>query len=747
MGINVYFHKSISLLLAMAMLASGSLSSCGGRNCDNSFESFKIRQKEMRNRLEEELGIANMKRNAGSFKPVAVLKESGKVGSYLRSSCMLTTEPGVSIPLEVLVPANTSGKLPMVLVIPGLDDDGAVIALQAVNEGYVTVIPSARYLFGGGADGRTEMGERIWDISRTIDWAGENLPVDGTNIVCTGVSDAGKVASYAGALDKRISITMPAAAFGRDLLDIAALVAPRIFHAINGKSDESVPYEEAKAALKDLSDIYKTAGNIDGCSMYGGDGGHRFFKKGAWRFVSMRLFPPKDSAAFKTSSYWDGKYEVTLDGEPAGLHSGPGFSYLVCHRSAPFTIRVKGIGTLDKLDVSPHKKNVAVCRDENGACFTINEQGYYIAYGPEKSKLLIFAEPLPETPAGVDVRTCEGVVADGKTNITEALQSAVNGNVGKTLIFPAGVYLTSGLLIPSRSDIFLEEGAVIRADRDSVIYDIEGTHAFIEIKGARNVRIRGAGMIDGDGKTVKVGARNRRNVLAVESSDILLEGIFSMNPASWNTHILGCRNVTLRNYKILNDFYIWNTDGIDPDCSDNVLIENCFAHCGDDCIAVKTTDRLGRILDLKGVTVRGCVFSSNKAGLKVGTETCGRSMSDILFEDNVVIESWKPMYLHVSDGAELFNIVYRNNIYERCYTGPSAYDYYDGSDITPGPPAYHFTVTKRHPESRLGSIHDVLVEACVYETPFPSEAQVDNEYGTRLEFEFRNNNSPSSCNH
>lgn len=739
MRIDRYFHKNFILLLTAVMLASGSLSSCGSRSCDNNFVEFKVRQKDTRNSLEEELGIANMKRESGTFEPVAVLKESGKAESYLRERLILTTEPGTGIPLETFVPANAAGKLPMVLVIPGRDDDGTEIALQAVREGYVTLIPSARNHSGDCAAGRTGMGERVWDISRTIDWALENLPVDGTNIICTGLSDAGEVASYAGALDTRISISMPAAAFGRHLLNIAALIAPRIFHAINGRNDEFIPFEEATAALKDLRNIYETAGNLDGCSMYGGEGGHCFFEKGAWRFVSMRLFPPKDSVASRSSSCWDGKYEVTLDGEPAAIHSGPGFSYLVCHGDLPFTIAVKGIGGGDRLDVSPHKMKVAVCREENGAGFTIKEQGYYIAYGPEKHKLLIFAEPLPETPEGVDVMACTGIVADGKTNITEALQKAVNENVGKTLVFPAGVYLTSGLSIPSRSDIFLEEGAVIRADRDSVIYDTEGTHAFIEIKNARKVSLRGAGMIDGDGKTVKVGARNRRNVLAVESSDILLEGIFSMNPASWNTHILGCENVTLRNYKILNDFYIWNTDGVDPDCSDNVLIENCFAHCGDDCVAIKTTDRLGRILNLRGVTVRGCVFSSNKAGLKVGTETCGKSMSDILFENNVVIESWKPMYLHVSDGAELSNVVYRNNIYERCYTGPSAYDYYDGADITPGPPAYHFTVQKRHPESRLGSIHDVLVEGCVYETPFPSKAQVDNEYGTRLEVEFKNN--------
>jgi len=684
-------------------------------------KDFTKWQQEYRSRLKSELGIDRMEESLKDFVPQRTVENIEDCGSYFHGNVLLMAEPGRTVRLTAFCPKYIKDRLPLVLAIQGEKEKESEIALRALKEGYVSVILSL--------EDTEDTGKGVWDLSRTLDWALNSLPADGINTICTGTAECGKLVLYASSLDTRISISMPVSAFCSSLTNVAGLTAPRLFHAIGGEKD----------ALEQLKKIYTSAGNCDGCSMYSENEPGFSFDKGAWRFVSMRLYPEKDSCAFKVSSKWDELYEVKINGEAADICKGPDFSFISCHKPVPITISIEDIGKEDRLDVSPHIRKVRINRTGTGSSLTINEQGHYIVYGPSKRKLIIFAEALPETPEGVSIQSFKGVKADGRTNITAALQKAINKNTGKTLIFSKGVYLISGLTLPSNSDLFLEEGAVIRADRDNVIYNIEGTHAFIEINKARNVKIRGAGMIDGDGKTIKRGARNRRNILATESSDILIEGVISMNPASWNTHVLGCRNVTLRNYKVLNDFNIWNTDGIDPDCTENMLVENCFAHCGDDCIAIKTTDRLGKAGNLKGVTVRGCVFTSNKAGLKVGTETCGALMSDILFENNVVVESWKPMYLNVADGAELSNVTYRNNIFERCYTGPSAYDYYDGSDITPGPPAYHFIVHKRKSDSRLGSIHDVLVEGCVYETPFPSPARSDNEYGTRLEVEFRNN--------
>ena len=84
------------------------------------------------------------------------------------------------------------------------EDGERNIALQAVQEGFVAIAPTARafgktrtapdlasdatsschdYMLRDLLVGRTPVGERVWDIMKIIDWALGNLPVDGKNII------------------------------------------------------------------------------------------------------------------------------------------------------------------------------------------------------------------------------------------------------------------------------------------------------------------------------------------------------------------------------------------------------------------------------------------------------------------------------------------------------------------------------------------------------------------------------------
>lgn len=679
-----------------------------------------------REEVKERIGLSEYERKYMSYTPSAVVRECTEFSGYSVTSMSLNTEPDFSLNVNVFRPKDVEGRVPLVIVLEDRED----ISLQSVRQGYMTVSMPVRDLCG-----------TVWDISKVIDYSFKELPVDRTNTICIGSQHAGVSTIYAGALDTRISISVPVSSFcpspQEDIVSVAGLTAPRLFHVISGKDDVDIPVQAVKDGIRKLKRIYTAAGNVDGCRAFIGEEGRRFYGNGVWRFVKWRLLPEKESVLERTSSSWGKGFTASMDGKPLSIVRGGGFSYSFIDAASAVKIRLEGLPDVYDVDVSPHSSDVKVKAKKGCVTLKIPGKGYYIVNGSDGEKLFLFIEDMEPTPEGVNVLDCTGVVADGRTNITSALQSAIDANVGKTLVFPKGIYLTSGVRVPSDSHIFLEDGAVIRADRDSVIYDIRNTRAFVEIKDAANVSIRGCGVIDGDGPAVKRGARNRRNVLIVNSSDVEMEGIISLNPASWNTHILGSRNVTLKHYKVLNDMLVWNTDGIDPDCSDNVLIEDCFAHCGDDCIAVKTTDRLGEPRNLKGLTVRGCLFMTNKAGLKIGTETLGAEMSDIVFEDNVVVEALKPICLRVEDGTRLHDVIYRNNRFERCYSGPSAYDLYDTPGFKQECLPYHFFVRKRKKDSKLGSIYDVLLEGNVYEQPFPTEPLVQNPSKARIEFEIK----------
>ncbi|OFX30990.1 MAG: hypothetical protein A2W90_15365 [Bacteroidetes bacterium GWF2_42_66] len=156
--------------------------------------------------------------------------------------------------------------------------------------------------------GRTPIGDRVWDISKLIDWALENLAVDETKIIVSGNSGGGTATLFAGACDTRIAASAPSSYFNTfsgslgtfrhcdcnyvpgildlgEMWDVAGLTAPRYFCAIHGIKDKSFPIDQTRIAFKNLQEIYKAAGVPENCELYEGSEGHRYYKQGAWNFI------------------------------------------------------------------------------------------------------------------------------------------------------------------------------------------------------------------------------------------------------------------------------------------------------------------------------------------------------------------------------------------------------------------------------------------------------------------------------
>ena len=64
-----------------------------------------------------------------------------------------------------------------------------------------------------------------------------------------------------------------------EMYDVAGLIAPRPFCAIAGAEDPIFPIDETRFAYRKLREIYEVAGQ----------GGHRFYKDGAWPFVGEQF--------------------------------------------------------------------------------------------------------------------------------------------------------------------------------------------------------------------------------------------------------------------------------------------------------------------------------------------------------------------------------------------------------------------------------------------------------------------------
>ncbi len=379
---------------------------------------------------------------------------------------------------------------------------------------------------------------------------------------------------------------------------------------------------------------------------------------------------------------------------------------------------------LTSIEVSPKSKDTNVDLIQNTASIILYDPGYYMVLVNKKYKFFIFADKPnhPELANSINILDLE-IDNSGKTNVTKQLQDALNRSAreNRLLYFPAGVYKTFPLVIESNTQVYLDKNAVIKADISDIKHfqstDDLKTKRFIYIKNAENVKICGQGSIDGSGRALrdKYGEDARMRLMMIfKSKNVSIGGLMFKDPGSWNTQILCSEDIQFKHVKLMNDVELSNTDGFDPDASRRVLIENCFAYCSDDNVAIKITNYSGYHQNVEDITVRGCVFLTKKSSLKIGTETRGDLIRNILFEDNDVIQSDRGMALYVSDGATLENIRYINNRFE--------YNFPDAKRC-----GIHFVVDKRNENSKLGEIRDVWVKDCTFETPFPRSSEIKSE--------------------
>ncbi len=305
-------------------------------------------QAAFRKTLRRLLGLENMDAEV-RFAGQARRAEREQLDGYVREKWYLWTEPDVPLPVWVLIPDRPVARpFPLVLTPHGhneperylgvaptekerqtvrsLDRD---ITLQAVREGYLAILPTARGfgetrrlddtkagrvsscrtgLMHAMLFGRTMIGNRVWDISRILDWAMQTWPVDAQRVAVTGNSGGGTTSLFAAACEERITVAVPSCYFctfqasigsihhcecnyvpgllrEAEMYDVAALIAPRPLLAIAGKDDTIFPISGVRDAFERLHAVYKVAGAGERCELYVGDGPHRYFKAGSWPFI------------------------------------------------------------------------------------------------------------------------------------------------------------------------------------------------------------------------------------------------------------------------------------------------------------------------------------------------------------------------------------------------------------------------------------------------------------------------------
>ncbi|KAH0651816.1 hypothetical protein KY285_030677 [Solanum tuberosum] len=288
-----------------------------------------------------------------------------------------------------------------------------------------------------------------------------------------------------------------------------------------------------------------------------------------------------------------------------------------------------------------------------------------------------------------------GGVGDGVTLNTAAFERAVlaisklGKKGGGQLNVPPGYWLTAPFNLTSHMTLFLAEGAVILGIDDEKYwplmpplpsYGYGREHigprygSLIHGQNLRDVVITGHnGTINGQGqawwKKYKQRLLNNTRGPLVQimwSSDIVISNITLRDSPFWTLHPYDCKNVTIKNVTILAPiFNAPNTDGIDPDSCEDMLIENCYISVGDDGIAIKSGwDQYGISYGRPStnIVIRNLVVRSMvSAGISIGSEMSG-GVSNVIVENVHVWNSRRAVRIKTAAGRGGYvrHIAYRN---------------------------------------------------------------------------------------
>lgn len=252
-----------------------------------------------------------------------------------------------------------------------------------------------------------------------------------------------------------------------------------------------------------------------------------------------------------------------------------------------------------------------------------------------------------------------------KNAINEAIEKcAANG--GGRVIVGSGKWFSGAIHMRSNIELHTEEGCeiIFSDDPDDYLPVVftrwEGTECYnysplIYANGCENIAVTGHGILNGNGKNwwawKKLQQAAAKELASAEADGIKQEyRIYGTREAALRPSFIqpiNCKNVTLSDFTIL-DGPQWtihpvycknvrifgvnvetsghNTDGINPDSCEEVLIENCTLSTGDDCIAINSGlnedgMRVGKAS--KNIEIKNCVMYGGHGGAVIGSAISG----------------------------------------------------------------------------------------------------------------------------
>ena len=307
----------------------------------------------------------------------------------------------------------------------------------------------------------------------------------------------------------------------------------------------------------------------------------------------------------------------------------------------------------------------------------------------EEVKKEILAIPIPQFPSKT-YKLLDYSSEVSSVSIQEVIDLC-NEQGGGMVVVPFGIYNDIGKIeLKSNVRLHFEDGTRINFSKDKndflpmVLTSWEGNDlynfsSFIHAESQNNIAITGNVLLNGNGsknnwwdwkdKSLPVAMRvenhpdirpkllkqNRDNIsveqrkYGIDSKlrayfmtlrnckNIYIKGLTLINSPMWNIHPLMSENIIIDSVTIISPNNSPNTDGINPESSKNILIQNSVISVGDDCIAIKSgrnNDGRKRNKPSENIYIRNCIFANGHGGIVIGSELSGGVR-------NIIIENCK----------------------------------------------------------------------------------------------------------
>lgn len=280
----------------------------------------------------------------------------------------------------------------------------------------------------------------------------------------------------------------------------------------------------------------------------------------------------------------------------------------------------------------------------------------------------------PSAAAVFNVRSF-GAAGDGQRLDTKAIQAAIDACAaagGGAVYFPAGAYVTGGLILKSGVHLSLDAGATLLGSTRLEDYPVTRPslrsytdnyteRSLIYGENLENVGLHGQGTVDGRGAAFKGPYKVRPYLIRLVSCrNVTVTGVVLRDSPMWVQHYLACEDVLIHGITV-HSFVNANNDGIDIDCCRRVTISDCKIASGDDAIVLKSTSNR----PTSQVTIANCVLSSRCNAFKLGTESNGGFENIVLANCAMYDTRLSGLALEmvdggVLDGVSVCNVVMRD---------------------------------------------------------------------------------------